>query len=119
VSLRMESLPYTRRVGAVIDRWHTGGRLTVQRGRVIFTPSSVAAAVSDAAEMVHVIPEITIVQARLMPPWMGSSFVLRDGMRKINVVVPSLGIAPLIDALRAAGFAVHQRRTWLARWQEE
>jgi hypothetical protein len=104
----------TFRVGLRLPPVKGGGRLTVERGSIVLETDRVTRALSRVTRIVHTDRHVTLVKARLAPPWFNTALVLHDDDVS-GYVVTWLGARDrLRDALRAAGFQVQEVTTWFS-----
>jgi hypothetical protein len=98
------------------------GSLTVQSGSITFEPTSRLNKVMTASaigRIVHTDPGVVVVRARLLPPSLNSSAILRGNGDYGDALSAGVQMATwtrrdLCQALRAAGFRVDERVTWFS-----
>ena len=88
-----------------------GGRLTVAPGAITLDVGRVTRSLSGVREIVHTDREVTLVTARLVPPWFNTSLVVSDGGTAAQVVTGIWMRARLCAALGNAGFDVRETTT--------
>jgi hypothetical protein len=69
---------------------------------------------SGVREIVHTDREVTLVTARLVPPWFNTSLMVSDGRTAAQVSMPILARGRLRAALDEAGFEVRETATWFS-----
>jgi hypothetical protein len=106
--------PATFRVGASVKFWSGGGRLTIAPGMIILETGRLLRGATSVARVVHTDPTVTLIHARLLPPWFNTHLVLQ-GEDVSGVASTWFGARRrLRHALRAAGFEPVEVRTWLS-----
>jgi hypothetical protein len=101
-------------VGARINLWRGGGRLTISPGSIVLEPGPLLRRVTAVGAIVHVMPTVTLVRTRLAPPWINTSLVLLDGGESGVASLPVTSRPRLRRALRAAGFTPVEVTIWLS-----
>lgn len=101
-----------------VDAWAGGGRLEVGPGSVTVRIGPVTEKVTEKGYFVHTEPLVSIQVARLMPPWIGASLLLKGGGDELVVRMPRWEVRRLIEVLEMAGFGAEVSSGWLNshRW---
>ena len=105
-------LPAAFRVGASIRRVHGGGRLTVDRGALLFEAGRLTRDLVGVTQILHTDDSVVVMRGRLVPPWFNTSVLLHDEGASASVVVPVWVRRRLLSALSLAGFHPKQVVTW-------
>lgn len=95
------------------------GSLTVELGRVAFSPEGRANGLLNLEEpttVVHIDHQIAVIWGRLLPPWLNTGIVLLDPLALPHdgtavIQLPGWHRRRLLTALREAGFAIGEFRT--------
>ena len=106
------ALPATFQVGARIGVVGTGGQLYVDGDRVVLSLGRLSKYVSDLTAVVHRQASVTVLDIPLLPPWMNTRIIVEDGDRTALATLPMWSRRRLRAALREAGFAIEERRSW-------
>ena len=105
-------LPAVFTVGARIRRVHGGGKLTVDRGALIFDAGRPTRELGGVAEIIHTDDPVVLMTGRLVAPWFNTSVLLHDRGASASVIVPVWVRRRLLSALRLAGFHPKENVTW-------
>jgi hypothetical protein len=96
-------------------RWvFGGGTLIVGRGRILFEPDWLTRRVCRVNHIVHIDRPVTLIRARLVPPWFSISLLLHDDEASGWVLVWLFDRDRLLASVKAAGFEVEQITTWFS-----
>jgi hypothetical protein len=111
----------TFRVGVWVAPVNGGGWLTVAPGAITLDAGRVTRGLSGVRRIVQTDREVTLVTARLVPPWFNTSLMVSDGRTAAQVSMPIGARGRLRAALDEAGFDVRETATWFspARTQPE
>lgn len=109
-------------VSAAVGMDRFFGSLTVTRGAIVFEPTSKLNKVMSSNtidRIVHIDRDVVVVRARLLPPNLNSSLILRGDASQgeavsAGVQMPAWTRRGLCPALEAAGFRVDVRVTWFS-----
>jgi hypothetical protein len=91
-----------------------GGRMAVFPGRVRLTPSTITRRLSGGTTVLHTAHEVEMIRPRIALPWLNTGFVFHDDEQIVVVGTAFVARRQVCTALRAAGFEVDERRTWLS-----
>ena len=108
------NLPASFTVGATIKYIVGGGRLTIDRGTIVLEPGPLLARASNASRITQTKSDVTLVTARVAPPWMNTGLVVA-GDGNVGSATTWFGARRrLRAALEEAGFRIHETRTWFS-----
>ncbi len=92
-----------------------GGTLAIAPGRITLTAKGFTRRATGVAEVVHTARSVTLVKARLVPPWFNTALILHSDDDKAAIAGTWLGArARLRAALVDAGFEVREVSTWFS-----
>ena len=104
----------TFRVGVRLPPVKGGGKLTVEQGAIVLETGRLTQSLSRISRIVHTDRQVTLVKARLVPPWFNTSLVLHDDETSGYAVTWFGARNRLRASLTAAGFDVQEVRTWFS-----
>lgn len=90
-------------------RSHGGGRLTITRTEIDVELGSLSRRFTGIDRFRHTNRRVTMLKARLVPPWFNTRLVIEEGDQVALVSLPGWSRGRLRRALRAAGFEVDER----------
>jgi hypothetical protein len=91
-----------------------GGTLTIFPARIEFRPDTMTNVLAGSPEVVvHTERRVTVVHARLVPPWMNRHLILMQGTETVAVNIVGAG-GKTTQALRSAGFQPELRVSWFS-----
>jgi len=110
-------LPATFMVGAAVpSRGGTGrltayggGRLTVTPGSIVLEPGVLTRRYTKVDRLTHTKPDVTMLKTRMPPPFVNTRLRIEDDDVVAVASVPGWSRRRLREALREAGFDVHER----------
>ncbi len=101
-------------VGVGIGPFVGGGKLTIAPGAIVLEPDRLTRSLIRVSRIVHTDRQVTLVKARLVPPWFSTSLVLHDRDAS-GYAATWLGARHRLRAsLKDAGFDVQEIRTWFS-----
>jgi hypothetical protein len=101
-------------VGVRIGTIGGQGKLIITPGSIVLETGRLTRSLSRVARVVDTGPQVTLVSARLVPPWFNTSLTLHD--HDVSCYATTWqGARPRLRAsLRAAGFDVVEVSTWFS-----
>ena len=104
----------TFRVGVRLPPVKGGGTLTVAPNAIVLKTDRLTSSLSHVSRILHTDRRVTLVKARLVPPWFNTSLVVHDD-EIIGYAVTWFGArVRLRVSLKAAGFDVQEVTTWFS-----
>jgi hypothetical protein len=101
-------------VGVGIGPFVGGGKLTIAPSAIVLEPDRPTRLLIRVSRIVHTDRQVTLVKARLVPPWFNTSVVLHDEHAS-GYAATWLGARHrLCASLKDAGFGVQEVRTWFS-----
>ena len=92
----------------------SNGRLLIYPGRIVLRTSPFLGRFGTAEEVVHTHPEVTLITASLLPPWMDVTLVVEGDRQTGTALMTIFQRAALRRDLERAGFNVVMRETWFS-----
>lgn len=99
--------------GGVSGGWGGGGWVTVAPGELRYEPGGLARRLSGVGAVVHSRDYVTVVRAQLLPPLFDTGLLIVGEGRFARLLTWYGRDVALVNAIRAAGYAVDERRTWV------
>ncbi len=100
--------------GGISGGWGGAGWLHVSPGVICYEPGRLLGRLSRVERITQASPTVVVVKARLLFPAFDSGLLLFDGTRFVRLL-PWFGrLGGITAAIRAAGFTVEERRTWIS-----
>jgi hypothetical protein len=106
--------PIVFRVGIYIGAVGGGGRLLISPGAIELEVGRATRLLSRSANVLHRERVVTLVRARLMPPWFDTALLLAGDGGSAVAVTSILRRRALRLALARAGFQVNEVVTWFS-----
>lgn len=97
--------------GGMSGAWGGGGRLHVAPGELWYEPDRLLERLSGIQRVSHMRDSVTLVRARLFPPFCNTGLIILDCDRWVRILPWWGRTARITAAVRAAGYAVDERRT--------